>query len=292
MKTGRLPLIIFLITALAAPALADDDRFASVEYTVTDLGHGIYRLEGSGGNIGLSIGEDGAFLIDDQFAPLTPKLLRANGDLTDKPVCYVVNTHWHGDHTGGNANLAATGTVVMAHDNVRSRMAAPGPRQSAPEALPVITFSDTTTYHLNGLTIHAFHVGHAHTDGDVIIHFKEANIIHAGDILFNGLYPYIDLDSGGSVDGYIAAMMQLYDLADGETKIIAGHGPLATRAHVKRAHDMLVDARNRIAALVAMEKSLPEILEADPLADYHDQWSWAFINGPRFTEILYNDASR
>ncbi len=283
---------IFIFSTLTVSAADQHDRFAGVEFTTTDLGHGIYRLEGSGGNIGLSIGEDGAFLIDDQFAPLTDKLLAAIRELTDKPVKYVINTHWHGDHVGGNANLAATGTVVVAHDNVRARMASPGPQQSEEAALPVITFSDTNTYYLNGHKIHAFHVEHAHTDGDAIVHFVDLNIIHAGDILFNGIYPYIDLNSGGSVDGYIAAMERLAAIADDNTQIIAGHGPLASKADVLRSISMVRDAQKRVASLVKAGKTLDEVMAADPLADYHADWSWAFINGERMTEILYNDASK
>ena len=278
--------VIVLATALTANA---QGRFDDVEYSVTDLGHGIYRLEGAGGNIGLSIGEDGAFLIDDQYAPLTPKLLKAIGNLTDKPVKYVINTHWHGDHVGGNANLAATGTVVVAHDNVRNRMAAPGEKQSPAEALPVITFSDSTTYYLNGQKIHAFHVAHAHTDGDSIIHFTDANIIHAGDILFNGLYPFIDLDSGGSVDGYIAAMERLAALADADTQIIAGHGPLASKADVERSIAMVRDGRARVEALVKGGMTLDEVLAADPLAGYHADWAWRFITAEKMTATLYRD---
>ena len=281
--------IIFLASLSTLAAFADGPHEEEINYQVTNLGHGIYALAAQGGTIGLSIGEDGAFLIDDQFAPLTPKLLKAIGDLTDQPVKYVINTHWHGDHTGGNANLAQTGTAVIAHDNVRARMAAPGPKQSAAEALPVITFSDTTTYYLNGLKIHAFHVEHAHTDGDAIVHFPEVNIIHAGDILFNGLYPYIDLDSGGSVDGFIEAMERLIALADEETQIIAGHGPVGDRGAVERSLAMVKATKALVSELVDQGMSLEEVLAADPLADFHEDWAWAFITGARMTESLYND---
>ena len=277
--------------AITAASFAQHDRFAGVEFITTDLGNGIYRLEGTGGNIGLSVGNDGAFLIDDQFAPLTDKLLAAIAEITDKPVKYVINTHWHGDHVGGNANLAATGTVVVAHDNVRARMAAPGPKQYEEAALPVITFSDTNTYYLNGLKIHAFHVEHAHTDGDAIVQFADLNIVHAGDILFNGLYPYIDLDSGGSVDGYIAAMERLASICDNETKIIAGHGPLASKEDVLASIAMVKDAKKRVAALVRKGLSAEEVLAADPLSDYHEKWAWAFITAEKMTQILYTDAS-
>lgn len=284
--------ILLLTTCVfSLPAFAQRGNFDDVEYEVTDLGHGIYMLVGSGGNIGLSIGEDGAFLIDDQFAPLTPKLLAAIGELTDAPVKYVINTHWHGDHTGGNENLAKTGTVIVAHDNVRARMAAPGRRQSSEKALPVITFSDTNTYYLNGIRIHAFHVEHAHTDGDAIVQFEGTDVIHAGDIVFNGIYPFIDLDSGGSVDGYIAAMEKLVAVSNENTKIIAGHGPLASRADVQKSIAMVKDAKSRIARLVTGNKSLEEVQQIDPLADLHEKWSWSFITGERFTEILYRDLS-
>ena len=270
---------------------AQRGNFDDVEYAVTDLGNGIYMLEGSGGNIGLSIGEDGAFLIDDQYAPLTPKLLAAIRELTEAPVKYVLNTHWHGDHTGGNENLAKTGAVIVAHDNVRSRMAAPGQRQSPQQALPVITFSDTHTHYLNGLQIQATHVASAHTDGDVLVNFVGTNVIHAGDILFNGIYPFIDLDSGGSVDGYIAAMEKLASLADTDTKIIAGHGPLATKQDVEKSIAVVKEAKSRIARLVAEKKTLEEVQQMDPLADLNEKWSWSFITGERFTQILYNDLS-
>ncbi|HSH10078.1 MAG TPA: MBL fold metallo-hydrolase, partial [Oceanipulchritudo sp.] len=174
-------------------------------------------------------------------------------------------------------------------DNVRARMAAPGAQQSTGKALPVVTFSDTTTYHLNGHTIHAFHVEHAHTDGDAIIHIANLNIIHAGDILFNGLYPFIDLKSGGSVDGYIAAMERIMALADSETKIIAGHGPLGTKADVGKSIAMVKEAKFRVTRLVDEGKSLEEIQAIDPLADFHADWTWAFIDGQRFTATLYND---
>lgn len=282
-------LLLICSVGLTLPLFAHDDPYASAAYTVTELGHGIYRLEAMGGNIGLSVGEDGAFLIDDQYAPLAPKLRAAISKLTGQPVKFVINTHWHGDHTGGNASLAGTGTIVVAHENVRARMAAPGPKQAKDAALPILTFSDTTTYHLNGLKIHAFHVPKAHTDGDAIIHFPEVNIIHAGDILFNGLYPFIDLDSGGSVEGFLAAMERLVSLSDDTTQIIAGHGPLGSKADVEKSMAMIRDSRERVAQLVEAGKSLEEIQALDPLAPYHKEWSWRFIDGKRMTETLYRD---
>jgi glyoxylase-like metal-dependent hydrolase (beta-lactamase superfamily II) len=288
MKISHL-LLAFIISLAPTLAFAQGGSWDKIEYEVTDLGHGIYALHGAGGAIGLSVGEDGAFLIDAQYAPLAPKLKAAIAGLTDQPVKFLINTHWHGDHIGGNAAIAATGAIVMAHDNVRARMAAPGPKQADLEALPVVTFSDTTTYHLNGLKIHAFHVEHAHTDGDAIIHFPEVNLIHAGDILFNGLYPFIDLDSGGSIDGYIAALERLAAIADEDTVIIAGHGPVGDRAAVEKSLAMLKDGKARVAELVAKGLSKDEILAADPLADYNEDWAWRFITGERMTATLYRD---
>ncbi|MEX0322257.1 MAG: MBL fold metallo-hydrolase [Puniceicoccaceae bacterium] len=284
----KLSLSLVSIICLASVANAQRN-FDSVEYKRTDLGHGIYMLEGSGGNIGLSVGEDGVFLIDDQFAQLTEKLLAAIKEVSDQPVRFVINTHWHGDHVGGNENLANQGAIIMAHDNVRSRMAAPGRRQSPEKALPIMTFSDTNTYHLNGHKIHAFHVHSAHTDGDSIIHFEDVNIIHAGDIMFNQIYPFIDLDSGGSVDGYIAALERLLAISDDETRIIAGHGPMASRSDVKASLKMIQSSKAKVAKLVKQGKTLDEVQAADPLSELHDKWSWAFINGERFTATLYRD---
>lgn len=204
----------------------------------TEVANGIYMLVGQGGNIGASIGEDGVFLIDDQFAPLTEKIRNALSAITVQPIKFMINTHWHFDHTGGNENLGNQGVILVAHDNVRKRMSTEGFIEAfnqtipaAPEiALPSITFSETTTFHLNGQTIEAIHVLNAHTDGDSIIFFREANVIHSGDVFFNGLYPFIDKSSEGSVDGILRAVDLMLSLADNNTRIIPGHGRLETNA--------------------------------------------------------------
>lgn len=277
---------------LAGVALAQDDVPAVETY---DLGDGLYALYGQGGNVGVSVGEDGVFVIDDQYARSSDGLLAAIAELSDGPIRYVVNTHWHGDHIGGNENFAATGAVIVSHDNVRGRMVSGleepmggDPIPPSPEtALPVITYSDHATFHINGHEARVIHIPHAHTDGDSIIYFAEANVLHMGDIFFNGIYPFIDVASGGSIDGMIAALEAGLAIADDDTLIIPGHGALATEADMQTAHDMLVEVRTRMAPLVADGMSLEEVSEADPLADLSEEWGARFIDGPTMTAITY-----
>ena len=262
--------------------------FDAVELKSSEVVEGVYMVEGFGGNLGVSVGSDGVLLIDSQFPQLGTKILEAVADLSDEPIEYVINTHWHGDHTGANEQIANTGAAIVAHDNVRFRMDN-APQPAAEGALPELTFSEAATFHFNGHTIEVVHPRAAHTDGDAMIFFKDVNVIHAGDVLFNGLYPFIDSGSGGSVDGYIAALEQLIEMSDGQTRIIPGHGPLANRSDVERKLAMLKSARERILEHIEAGKTLEEVKAADPLSDFHGEWSWDFIDGQRFTEILYND---
>ena len=178
-------------------------RFDKVTIKPTKLTERVYMLEGAGGNIGVSVGDDGVFVIDDQFAPLSEKILTAIKTISDKPLKYLVNTHYHGDHSGGNENMAKAGAVIIAHDNVKKRLVE---KESPKEALPVITFNDQLNISINNESIAVFHVANAHTDGDALLYFTESNVLHTGDTFFNARYPYIDLDSGGSVKGYIEAV--------------------------------------------------------------------------------------
>lgn len=278
-----------LLVAIATAQAQQGPDWASIEFSHTDLGNGIYMLQGRGGNLGLSVGDDGAFLIDDEFPQMASKAVETIAEITDAPVEYLVNTHWHGDHTGGNAVFHSHGSRILAHDNVRVRMAAPGPQQSAPQALPELTYSEHATLHFNGHDIHLMHVSDAHTDGDTVVHFRNLNVIHTGDVMFNGMYPFIDLDSGGTVSGYIDALKLIANLADEQTQIIPGHGPLAGKEDVQTTIKMLQDTRAAVAPHVAAGKTLEEVLEAQPLAAFDEAYSWAFINGPRFTATLYND---
>ncbi|NND55270.1 MAG: MBL fold metallo-hydrolase [Gammaproteobacteria bacterium] len=268
---------------LACPALAQEE----ISFKSTQLADGLYMLEGvggfTGGNLGLLAGADGVVLIDDGLEQYSAKLLTTVAATADAPVDFVINTHVHGDHVGGNAALHAQGARVVAHDSIRVRMLE---ADTAAAALPELTFTDEISFHLNGQSMQIMHVAQAHTDGDAVILFPDANAIHTGDVMFNGLFPFIDLDSGGTVSGFIEAQTRLIELSDEETRIIPGHGPLANRADLVRARDMLVDAAARVQALLDRGLDADAIKAANPLADYHDNWNWGFITTERMTETL------
>jgi glyoxylase-like metal-dependent hydrolase (beta-lactamase superfamily II) len=279
---------------LAAPVPASSQDMSDVTIGRVPLGDGLAMLTGRGGNIGVAFGADGVFLVDDQYAPLTEKIRAAVAKLSDQPIRFVLNTHWHGDHTGGNENLGLSGAVIVAHDNVRSRMSVEQVMAafdrtvpaSPHAALPVITFAESVTFHLNGDELHAFHVDPAHTDGDAIVHWKKANVVHMGDTFFNGVYPFIDLSSGGDVEGMVAAGERVLALSDAETRIIPGHGPLADRADLEGYVAMLKTVRGRIAKEVAAGRSLDEILAAKPTADFDAQWGGGFMKPESFTRFV------
>lgn len=293
--TSKVMAIIFI--ALTLPALAQD--FEQVKIKTEKISEGIYMLIGRGGNIGISVGEDGVFLIDDQYAPLSEKIKTAVASLNEGPIRFILNTHWHGDHTGGNEAMGEVGALIVAHENVRKRlnseqfMAAFDRRvPPAPKgALPVVTFTDAVTFHLNGNDIFVFHVKSAHTDGDAVVYFKKSNVIHMGDIYFAGGYPFIDLSSGGSVNGVIEAVNQVIGMIDEDTKVIPGHGALSDRHGLLKYLDMLVTIRDRISVQVKAGKSLDNILASKPTADFdesQDRW----FSPENFVKILYEDLSK
>jgi len=226
-------LILLLLFTINLPAQQND-----IEIKVHKLTESIYMLIGQGGNIGLFIGEDGVFMIDGQFASLTPKILAAIKTVTDKPVKYLINTHWH-DHTGGNVNMYNEGAIIVSHENVRKRMSMEqvvrGKEKAASpkEALPVITFEQDMMFHLNGEDIMISHTHNAHTDGDSFVYFTKNNVLHMGDTYFSGKFPYIDLSSGGSIDGYIAGIQKAIMLSDDATQIICGHGQISDKRELK-----------------------------------------------------------
>ena len=284
-----------LATAVATAAFAQD--FSKVEIQATKLTDTLYMLVGAGGNIGVSAGEDAVFVIDDQYAPLSEKITAAIAKLTPKPVKFIVNTHWHGDHTGGNENFGKAGALIVAHDNVRKRMSVeqfieafnmrtpPAP----PVALPVVTFAQGVNFHLNGDEIRVMHVANAHTDGDAIVHFVKNDVIHMGDTYFNGMYPFIDSATGGSVEGTIAAVDKGLAMAGDATKIIPGHGPLSNKAELKAYRDMLAAISGRVKAAVAKGEKLENITAANLSSDYDERFGKGFIKGPKFVEMLAKD---
>jgi len=269
-------------------ALAQRD-FSAIEIKTTEVSEGIYMLEGAGGNMGLVVGEDGAFLIDDQFAPLSKKIMAAVRKITKKDIEFVLNTHHHGDHTGGNEAFGESGAHIIAHDNVRKRLVQ---ADKSPAALPVITFSDTTTFYRNGQEIHIFHPANAHTDGDAIVHLRTADVIHMGDVFFSGWYPYIDVANGGTIDGYIAALETAFTAAGDDTKIIPGHGPLSGKADLAASIDMLTKVRDRVQALIDQGLDEDAAVAADPLKDLNEAWTWAFIDGDKITRAAYQSLTQ
>ena len=274
---------LFVLFALASPGLASSQNFDAVEIQTQQVSSGVYMLLGQGGNIGVFIGEDGVFVIDDQFAPLTDKILAAIGAITSEPVRFVFNTHWHGDHTGGNENLAGVGAVIVAHENVRERLSMdqvlervgrePAPTPAAPEgALPVITFAEDVTFHLNGDEVYAFHVSNAHTDGDAIVHFRRANVVHMGDTFFRDRFPFIDTATGGSIDGMIAATGAGLAVMDARTMVIPGHGALSTRQDLRAYRDALMSMRDAVAGLMEEGHSLERLQDFRPIRDQAEAW--------------------
>ncbi len=278
---------------LASPQAIGQD-FDKVEITTTDLGDGLFMLMGEGGNLGLSIGDDGTFLIDDQYAPLSAKIQAAIAAVTDTPATYVINTHWHGDHTGGNENFGKAGAVIVAHDNVRKRMSVDQVMEafnrnipaSPDDALPVITFSETVTFHFNGQPVRATHMPNAHTDGDAVIKFEDSNVLHTGDLFFNGMFPFIDFGSGGNITGVIDAQEAILGMTDDSTKIIPGHGPLATKADLAETRDKLKKIRAAIKPLMDQGLSMEEIVAKKPLSGLDLGWPPGFLTEDQFVQTV------
>lgn len=279
---------------VSVPVNAQQD-WSKVEIKTQPLAPGVAVLFGAGGNIGVSFGEDGTILIDDQFAPLTEKIQKAVADLGAQPVKFLINTHWHGDHSGGNENLGKAGAIIMAHDNVRVRMASDqmtrfGEVKASPKAaLPVVTYAEGLKLHLNGEEVRVVSVPPAHTDGDSIIHWTKSNVIHMGDLFFHKMsYPFIDTGSGGNVRGVIAAAEKALAMADDNTKIIPGHGEVASKAELQAYHDMLVVIVGKVEAAIKAGKTLDEIKAMRP-ADGFGVNPKGFITADGFVETVYGN---
>ena len=292
-KLCRVALTIVSVFITGAATAQD---FSKVEIRTEKLSETTYMLIGAGGNIGLSVGEDAVFVIDDQFAPLADKIKAAIARITRKPVQFVLNTHFHFDHTGGNEAFGKDGALIVAHDNVRRRMSrdqlisfvtSTSPQPASPKvALPVITVASEISFHINGEEVHAFHVPRAHTDGDLIVHFRKSDVVHMGDVYFNGSYPFIDVSSGGSVEGVVAAFDRVLALATEQTKIIPGHGPLSTRAELLAHRQMLATVVQRITDLRRAGKSDDEIRGAKPTGDFDARFGNGFIKPELFVQMM------
>ena len=271
---------------MASLAFAQD---AEITFSSAEIEPGIFMVEAKGGfgggNMAVLVGEGHVAMIDDGLPPLAENLLAHVTATAGGPIDFMVNTHVHGDHAGGNAVFADNGTVVFAHDNIRKRLLPDASAAGGPDGLPVITFGDGVTFHLGGIEARVEHLPKAHTDGDAVIYFAGANVIHTGDILFHGIFPFIDLDNGGTVDGYIVAQQEILSMADDETKIIPGHGSLTDKAGMTADIDMLIDGRAMVKALLDQGNSSDDVLEANPLAKY-DSYSWEFITTERMTLTL------
>ena len=294
MKINKIAFIsVFIICLTLLPVLG---LSADVEIKAVPVADQIYMLVGQGGNIGLFVGEDGTFLIDDQFAPLTDKILDAIKSVGGQHPKFLINTHYHGDHTGGNENLGKGGTLIVSHDNVRERLISGAyigafKMELSPVAkigLPVITFSKNIKFHLNGDTVIVKHVPHAHTDGDSVIYFQTANVIHAGDLFFNGFYPFIDVNHGGSLKGMIKGVDRVLKVVDDQTKIISGHGPLGDKKQLQEYLEMLAVAYERLNSLKAQGKTAQEAVAAKPLADLEATWGKGIFTGDRWIELIYS----
>ncbi|MDP6653564.1 MAG: MBL fold metallo-hydrolase [Gammaproteobacteria bacterium] len=263
---------------LAQPASAQQD-FSNVEIIPHHVAGTFYYLQGAGGNIGLSIGEDGVVMIDDQFAPLTDKILAAIRSLNDGEIRFVINTHVHGDHTGGNENLGRMGILILARDEVRVRLS----EQQPEAALPVLTYSDAITIHLNGEEVYAFPVPPAHTDGDTFIHFKDSDVIHAGDVFRTTTFPVIDTNNGGSLEGTLAALAMLVGTAGPDTQIVPGHGEVSSRMDVMGFRDMVIDVKNKVAPMVERGMNYDQVAASDPTAAYNNRYG----DPERFLRAVY-----
>ena len=299
MKLFRLPQLMILASAVAIATAVQAQQqtdYSKVEIKTTKIGENFYTLEGAGGTISALTGPDGVFLVDSQFAPLTDKLVAALKKISDKPVRYLVNTHVHGDHTGGNENFAKLGATIFSREQLRDRLAHPRPAadgtpgKPAPEkALPIVTYDHTVTLHLNGEEVRLIPVREAHTDGDTLVQFVNRDALAAGDYFRTTGYPVVDLNNGGTLKGILEGLGATIGRAGPNTKIIPGHGPITDRNGLVAARDLIIAARDKIAPLVKQGKTIEEVLESKPTAEFDSKVEGATPqSAERFVRWLYN----
>jgi cyclase len=277
--------ILVLMTFIISGYVQAAEPLTDITISSQKLNKSVHMLRGAGGNVGVSAGEDGILIIDDQYEPLAERISTAIGNIARAPIRYIVNTHYHGDHTGSNAYFREVkGSTIFAHNNVRKRLADRADHKH--KSLPVVTFRQGLTFHFNGDTVRVMHLPAGHTDGDSAVWFEEANVLHAGDLFFQGRFPYIDLNGGGTVAGYINNTQTLLALTNEQTKIIPGHGALANKADFQQALDMLIQTAAIIATKKATGESLENIIEAG-LPEEWQSWAWNFISEEKWITTLY-----
>jgi len=286
--------LLFLALIIASGSAAAQNN--KIEISTFQLSDSVYMLMGAGGNVGISTGKDGLYIIDGGLKQATDPLLKAIRKISDKPIRFVFNTHYHGDHTGSNEFLGGTDSVIIAHENIYKRLSteqvsifmnSTTPPFAKP-ALPAVTFNDQLSMVFNGETATAYYVANGHTDGDAIIHFPRSNVIHMGDMFFNGRYPYVDLDAGGSLQGMVVAADLALTLANDSTRIIPGHGPLAVTEDLKSYRDFLLEASTRVQVLIDQGMNLEQIITANPTEDWDEELGKIWITPPQFVTFVYN----
>jgi glyoxylase-like metal-dependent hydrolase (beta-lactamase superfamily II) len=297
MQRWLIPTVLVGALALAGSAWAQGTPdFSKVEIKTTPLGHNTYMLEGQGGNITVAVGGDGVIMVDGEFAPLHDKIKAAITAITNEPIKYLINTHFHGDHTGGNAPFAKDGVTIVAQENVKKRLeegttnGLTGSKTppADPMALPKLTYKTTDTIKVKGVTARLGHPKNAHTDGDTYVWFKDANVLATGDVFTHDHFPNIDFANGGSIKGMIAGADMYLKIANAKTKIVPGHGELATKADLEAYRTMLVTARDRIAKLIKEGKDEQAVIAAQPVADYAKKYAATDQQATNFARVIYH----